>query len=295
MTEIDTYTYRVDGWTDEALSDLELRLKSIYAALGGDITARTETSWAVIAHRDERMRKKLDEGRITTEEYVRWLKGVLLYPKGEGYREEIAGEITDANKEAILIIMSVAMLVYMENYTAYREDAIAKYGDWVKEYLPEPETMEAMGQYRPPELSIDERKDLAYNERLIGDVILSGIMRRRTVQQIAHDIDRVVRRNQSAAIRNARTNITAAENGGRQEVMDRLAQDADIDVWKTWITMEDSRVRPSHAAMDRVTIPYNELFVTPLGSQMMYPGDPAGAPADIYNCRCIMDITGGDW
>lgn len=284
----------IDGWSDEILSDLELRLKTIYAALGGDITSRTETSWAVIAHRDEQMRKKLDDGRITTDEYVRWLKGVLLSPSGEGYREEIAGEITDTNKEAILIIMSVAAMVYMENYAAYREDAIAKYGEWVAEYLPPPEDMETGGRYLPPELAIDTRRDIIYNQRLIADVILSGIMQRRAVQQIARDLDRVVRRNQSAAIRNARTNITAAENGGRQEVMDRLAQDAEIDIWKTWITMEDGRVRPSHAAMDRVTIPQDQLFVTPLGSQMMYPGDPAGVPADIYNCRCTIMITEGE-
>lgn len=62
---------------------------------------------------------------------------------------------------------------------------------------------------------------------------------------------------------------------------------------KTWHTMEDRYVRPTHADVDGVTIPINEPFHVG-NSLMMYPKDwesfDAGAEETI-NCRCSVTYS----
>lgn len=56
---------------------------------------------------------------------------------------------------------------------------------------------------------------------------------------------------------------------------------------KRWMTRYDSRVRDSHAAVDRETILLEESFIVG-GSAMMYPADPMGPIEEIANCRCVL-------
>jgi hypothetical protein len=55
-----------------------------------------------------------------------------------------------------------------------------------------------------------------------------------------------------------------------------------------WQTMEDEKVRDSHAAMDGQTVNAGESFISGLGNQLAYPGDPSGPPEDVANCRCVI-------
>ena len=83
------------------------------------------------------------------------------------------------------------------------------------------------------------------------------------------------------SLRIARTVSNYAVNrGGRV-----AATDAGFNV-KGWLTMRDSRVRDTHAAMDGVKVPINEKFQLPSGDQLDVPGDPEGDPAESINCRC---------
>lgn len=58
-------------------------------------------------------------------------------------------------------------------------------------------------------------------------------------------------------------------------------------VTKTWVTIGDSRVRPSHVAVNGTTIPENAIF-TVGGASLRFPTDRAlGAPiGETINCRC---------
>jgi hypothetical protein len=87
----------------------------------------------------------------------------------------------------------------------------------------------------------------------------------------------------SAAIRNARTAMTGAQNGGRLDSMKR-AQERGIEVKKGWLATLDARTRDSHAVMDGEEVELDEKF----SNGLRFPGDPNGAPSHIYNCRCRM-------
>lgn len=56
---------------------------------------------------------------------------------------------------------------------------------------------------------------------------------------------------------------------------------------KSWLTLRDKRVRPTHREAEGQTKPINEAFNVG-SSRMMYPGDTSlGAPIrEIANCRC---------
>lgn len=56
---------------------------------------------------------------------------------------------------------------------------------------------------------------------------------------------------------------------------------------KTYMTVEDERVRPTHAAMDGLTINVSETF--PNGG--MYPGDPSLPAQELINCRCWLTYS----
>lgn len=61
---------------------------------------------------------------------------------------------------------------------------------------------------------------------------------------------------------------------------------------KTWMTMEDKRVRHTHARLDNQTIGIDELFSVG-GSYMAYPMDRAygASPREIINCRCSVHYS----
>ena len=63
------------------------------------------------------------------------------------------------------------------------------------------------------------------------------------------------------------------------------ARQAGSGIAKTWNTMEDFRVRPTHDYIDKVTKPLEEEFYTFDGDHAMQPGDFI-LPENNVNCRC---------
>ena len=58
------------------------------------------------------------------------------------------------------------------------------------------------------------------------------------------------------------------------------------DVFQTWHTAKNERVRGSHRAMHRQERPVGEPFISGLGNRLMRPGDSSAPAADVINCRC---------
>lgn len=92
----------------------------------------------------------------------------------------------------------------------------------------------------------------------------------------------------------ARRLASAARNGARQEISERVAADG-LTMRKTWHSVKDTRVRPSHAFLgDRSyefhSVPVNEKFVTIDGHKLMFPGDPTAPLSETAGCRCWMSV-----
>jgi hypothetical protein len=75
-----------------------------------------------------------------------------------------------------------------------------------------------------------------------------------------------------------------------QRATDDAAQELGLDIkTKTWWTARDDRVRLTHRALNKVTVPYTELFSVG-ESKLAFPGDVnhGASDSEIYNCRCIV-------
>lgn len=55
---------------------------------------------------------------------------------------------------------------------------------------------------------------------------------------------------------------------------------------KTWRTKKDTRVRPSHYAMEGQSVPLNQPFVSGAGVRLWHPGDPMAPLSETIMCRC---------
>lgn len=84
----------------------------------------------------------------------------------------------------------------------------------------------------------------------------------------------------------AQTEVAAAFGFGRNEAMRKAGV-----AYKAWLTSGNANVRPSHQEAGLTYpadggIPLDEPFVVG-GERLMYPGDPAGSPANTINCHCV--------
>jgi len=82
----------------------------------------------------------------------------------------------------------------------------------------------------------------------------------------------------------ARTETTYVTN----EAAKANAEETGLELVKIWIATLDNRTRDAHRAMHgKPPIDAHEKF-TVGGRQMDKPGDPAGGPANVCNCRCVV-------
>lgn len=135
----------------------------------------------------------------------------------------------------------------------------------------------ALVQSAVPRPAIDQRADLAWNRRKVEAAARSGIGR--TPAEAGERMRRVADMNSNATARRVRTAVNGAENAGRMDAM--LARGGS----KRWVTVQDERVRDSHAALHGVVVPVDQ----PFDNGLMFPGDPSGPPEEVYNCRCSLE------
>lgn len=78
----------------------------------------------------------------------------------------------------------------------------------------------------------------------------------------------------------------------RQAIADGTLQENQLE--QEWNTALDERVRGSHAAMHGQVQPVGMPFISGLGNQLMYPGDPSAPPEDVIQCRCSVGTRVSD-
>lgn len=163
------------------------------------------------------------------------------------------------------------------SYTLYsREAAENLLRDPEQELLPAPRGRTAR--------LLAENKDLRWNRQKINSAILQGILQGEAITKVATRLLAVTDMNCNAAMRNARTMYTSAQNRGRLDAMRRASSEYGLKTKKTWMATLDDRTRPSHRDLDGVSVDMDDEFP----NHMEYPGDPKGAPEELYNCRCTM-------
>ena len=67
------------------------------------------------------------------------------------------------------------------------------------------------------------------------------------------------------------------------------AKDSNKKVNKTWVTMQDDRVRETHFYLQGISVGIDERFYAIDGDSARYPGDFSKAENNV-NCRCYLSV-----
>jgi hypothetical protein len=87
----------------------------------------------------------------------------------------------------------------------------------------------------------------------------------------------------------ARTETMMALGSAREEAMRQQIDGGKIeaqDVKKRWHSAGDNRVRHTHRVLNGQAVGINELFQSPSGAMLRFPGDPRAPINEISGCRC---------
>lgn len=143
------------------------------------------------------------------------------------------------------------------------------------------------GDITLPRKELNITKDMLWNTKQLNSSLLQGLLQGESIAKIAERILPIVGNNENAAIRNARTMVTGAENQGRLDRYKQLEKQGAV-LNKVWIATHDGRVRDWHLTMDGQEVGIHQKFTDGNGYQLDYPGDPSAHPSTVYNCRCSM-------
>jgi len=123
----------------------------------------------------------------------------------------------------------------------------------------------------------------------IRDEIAKGTANGDSTQTIAERINTILDTNgqnwKNRANVIAVTEVNGAHNAGWFASAQRAQRDLGTPMTKRWVASHDSHVRPTHKEADGQVRPLLEPFL--VGTwPMQYPGDKAGPPEEVINCRC---------
>ena len=280
--------------TDLKLEEMEKRLSAIYSRANKEIGKRWKEYLAESQAEIDELQKAYELAKKGGDAKEIRKAGIalsrakkdrtLMDSRFKALTETTAAQLANVNKTALAYINGELPEVYSINYNALEQsvDGVGGYSfalvdaDTVKNLAT---TDKSLLPYK----QLDEKADIRWNVKKMNAEVLQGILQGEPMDKIASRLSKVTEMNATAAIRNARTMVTGAENKGRQDSYARAEADG-IILERTWIATNDSRTRHSHAVLDGETKPID----TPFSNGLMYPGDPSGSPEETWNCRCTV-------
>lgn len=277
--------------TDKELKRIENLISKEYSQAAQELEDKMKKHFADFDRKDAEMKKKLNFGVITQKQYQEWRVGqIAIGDRWREVRDSMVDTLVNADKAAVAIIQGNSIKAYGDNmnYGTYEVEHGSEINtgfslydvDTVKNLLKEDSGIVPM----PKDLNIP--KDELWNRQKLSSAVLQGVLQGDSISGIADRLSQVATMDESAAIRNARTYTTAAENKGRLDSYER-ADKLGIKMQKKWIATLDDRTRMEHRHLDNMVVDYDDDFKVD-GYTISYPGDPSAEPEMFYNCRCTL-------
>lgn len=270
----------------ELLRKLEQRLTSEYKDTEAVIRAKIAYFTEDFDKDNKLHQKMVKDGVMSRQEYKRWYKDQMFTQKWANKMTTVISEdLTNANVTASKIINNNASAMFIDGAT----EAVKELQDYDPFEVFDTRQIKSIADENAkhlPESRVKIPKDQKWNEKRIKSSLMQSAVKGESAQQLAGRLLTVVGMNRKSAIRNARTMMTGSHNMGKLELGNE-ALEMGLDVRKKWIATFDSRTRNSHASMHGEVVDMDEEF----SNGLMFPADPDGDPAEVYNCRCTMVIT----
>lgn len=277
--------------TERVFADVERRLKRNYRQAMHEVQQKMDEFNAKFKDADRQNRRLLSEGKITKQDYDAWLRGQVF--RGEQWRKK-RDQITESLYQADTISQRIVngerigVFASNRNYMAYAMETGegVNFGFGVYDNATVANLLKNQPNLLPPR-TVKRKADVEWYHKIVNNCVTQGIIQGEGIPAIAKRIAQTTgERGYNAAVRNARTAMTSAQNAGRIEMLHE-AQDMGIKVKKRWLATLDDRTRDAHADLDGQVQKVDDYFESSLGP-ILFPGDPSAEPANVYNCRCTL-------
>jgi hypothetical protein len=281
---------------DKELERLEGDIASLYSNVSKGLLIEFTEFTDTFAEEDAKYRVMVANGQMTQEEYQLWLQRKTV--QNEMYKatiDSMADTLVRADQLAMAMINGTLPVVVAQSYNFVQSLGFAaadKAGLSVGTFqVYNARTVQAIMNGKDvlkPKVDIPE--DLKWNKDKLNKAVNTSIIKGESMDDAAKRLQQVANMDNNAAIRNARTAITSAENLGRTEASDFIRKQG-VPIDDVWHCIYDSRTRDSHLLLDGTTRDKFGYFGADfLNTPLRYPADPMGDPEEIYNCRCRVSI-----
>ena len=280
--------------TEAILKQIEKRINQEYKQAIDEIEDQLSDYLRRFEIKDKKWQEWVESGYKTEDQYKKWrMQQMTVGEKWSEQKEQIAYELAHVNETAKGLAKMAAPEIFAENanYSTFKIEKDAKIDTGFTLYSREsvaeliandPEVLPPVGKKVARDIAMG--KAVKWNRQQLQSVMMQGILQGDSIPKLATRLANTVGdRDRKAAIRNARTMATAAQNAGREQSY-KDAQAKGIEMEQMWIATLDNRTRHSHRWLDGERKPVGE----PFSNGCRYPADPEGAPAEIYNCRCTL-------
>lgn len=286
--------------TDEVLADLEKRLHDEYEQAAKETQEKLDKYMKKFATKDAIWKKSVEAGLKTQEEYDKWrLQAIAAGDRWEKMKDRIVADQLHVNQIAREIMDNEMPSIFElnANFALYQVEHDAQIDTSLTLY-----NREAVGQILrdDPDLllppgrrvsqQIQEGKAQRWERQKIQSVMTQGILQGESIPKLASRLaSAVADSDYKAAVRNARTMATNAQNAGRYDAYNRLTNNG-VELTLEWAATLDNRTRHEHRLMHGQRRNVGEPFEVS-GVKIMYPAQTGSfmgienAPQElIWNC-----------
>ena len=271
--------------SDKMLSELEQRLHKEYTQAAAEMEEKANKYFQRFQKEDAKKADAYHKGEITKKEYAEWRQRKMLTGKRwADMKETLARHAVNTDKIAMSFVSDKIKDVYALNMNFGTYDIERVSGINTAFTLINQDAVKVLLKDNPqllPSPKVDIAKDMRWNMQHINSAITQGILQGESIPKVAKRLQAVTGMDERAAIRNARTAMTGAQNAGRFDAIKRM-NERGVVVKKVWIATLDNVTRDSHVDLDGEVVDYDKTF----SNGLMYPADGTGAPEEVINCRC---------
>lgn len=283
--------------TDKKLSEIEKRIQEEYSQAVKEVEKKANDYMRRFKEKDKKMAEKVKNGEIKKSDYIEWRKNQLLVGKRwQELKDNLASDLLKTNEKARSMVLGFSYEAYADNFNYGNFEAETLSGIDTAFTLYDRDTVEQLIRDNPDllpppgketALNIAQGNAKRWEKQQIQSVMLQGILQGESIPAIAKRLaNKVSDSNMKAAIRNARTMTTAAENAGRRAGHER-AEKMGVHLEDVWIATLDGRTRHEHRLLDQQSVKVGKPFHVE-GYEIRYPGDPTAPGFLVYNCRCTV-------
>lgn len=280
---------------DEQLEDLEARLTALYSKTAKEVQSDLDEFMKRYEAQDEEKKALVESGNMTPKQYEDWKERQIFRSNAmQAKIDDLTQRMVHADEQAMALVNNQLPETYATSYNfgGFKGEMLADAAgfDYTQFSIINQDAVRILMKEDPDLIpwkpDVDVPEDEKWNRQKVQEAVLQGIVKGDSMDDVAKRLLPVVNMDKNAAIRTARTAVNGVENKARKDATQRV-KDAGIPMVERWSCTHDDRTRDTHILLDG-TEPnkdgkYGEGILATL---LEYPGDPAGDPEEIYNCRC---------